>query len=436
MAVINFARREIEAKIVYYGPALSGKTTNVANAHGALPEDDRGDLRKLETRDERTLFFDYVPITRGDIAGFTTKFKLFSVPGQVFYKETRRIVLQGVDGIVFVADSDPERAQANIDSLQDLENNLRHFNMELSTLPLVIQFNKRDLHEVRSVQALNADLNPMGVPIIEAVATERVGVMESLEAVTGLVTARIRDGLAGRRTGVSLAAIDTREQEDDEVMVRNTIAEIERVRPMEEARGRSVMQRFEIDTSEVDAFLLANVERAATADLLAADLATRSEAQEIASAPKSEHPPVAPAPSPAASMTPDAAVPEDLPPGPTVDLNFLPGSLVGYTVKSVLSADVARDGGVALELFLGADSGAVSRCHVVLKPESRYLRTPRPPPARRAPEPVEPPEKSSPLVTALLLLISCTLGAGLTYAWLEYGGAAGADAAAEELPEE
>ena len=411
MAVINFARREIEAKIVYYGPALSGKTTNVSETHDTLPEGDRGDLRKLETRDERTLFFDYVPITRGDIAGFTIKFKLFSVPGQVFYKETRRIVLQGVDGVVFVADSSPERAQANIDCLMDLEDNLRHYKLELSRTPLVIQFNKRDLPEVLAVQSMNADLNPLGVPIIEAIATDGVGVMETLEAVTGIVSARIRDGLAGRRTGVSLAAIDAREQQDDEQVVQSYMAEIEKVRPMEEARGRSVMQRFEIDTSEVDEFLLANVERPEPQNLAA----------QAAPAEVTDIPPPAPTTiEPERSMTapaPDIAVmPEDMPSGPSVELGFLPGSLGGYTVSRILSADLAESGGVELELFLESPDGGMSRCSVDLKPESRYLRAPRTPPRRAPVESTQ--DEPSAYVTLALAVSFFALGVSLALALL------------------
>jgi signal recognition particle receptor subunit beta len=399
VAVINFARREIEAKIVFYGPALSGKTTNVCQAYRALPEDDRGELRRLETQDERTLYFDYAPITRGEIAGFVTKFKLFSVPGQVFYKETRRIVLQGVDGVVFVADSDPERTQANIDALMDLEDNLRHQGLELARIPLVIQFNKRDLPDVRSVQAMNTDLNPMGVPIIEAVATDNTGVMETLEAVTGIVSVRIRDGLAGRRTGVTLAAVDTREQQDDSMLVENVVAEIDRVRPMEEARGKSVMQRFEIDTQEVDAFLLANVERRDKAP-------PESVSEELPAEPDPSEELVRPS-------TPTSPVaPEEFPPGPRVEMGFLPASLTDYQVARLMDSSVDAEGALTLELFMNGADGGRSRCTVVLKPESRYLRTPRAPrPTRRAPEV---PEKRTPVALFLgVALGAFILGASL-----------------------
>ena len=162
MAVINFARREIEAKIVYYGPALSGKTTNVKATHGQLNRADIGKLHILSTEDDRTLFFDYTPITHGEIAGFTAKFKLFSVPGQAFYRETRQVVLGGADAVVFVADSHPERAKANIEALADLAENLKHHGFDITDFPVVLQINKRDLSNARPVEDILADLNTHG----------------------------------------------------------------------------------------------------------------------------------------------------------------------------------------------------------------------------------------------------------------------------------
>ena len=157
------------------------------------------------------------------------------MPGQIAYKETRRIVLQGVDGVVFVADSGPERVQSNLESMMDLEGNLRHHGLEPGRIPLVIQFNKRDLKSARSVQSLNSDLNPLGVPIVEAVAAQGRGVTEALEAITDIVSARIRDSLSGRRSGLTLTALDAREAPDDESLVNRYIKEIDQVRPQEEA---------------------------------------------------------------------------------------------------------------------------------------------------------------------------------------------------------
>jgi signal recognition particle receptor subunit beta len=262
MAVINFARREIEAKVVYYGPALSGKTTNVQVLHGLVPDGQRGDLHTMATAEERTLFFDYVPVQLGQIAGFHAKFKLFTVPGQVFYKETRRVVLQGADAVVFVADSGPDRGDANIDALIDLEENLRSHGLDLASIPLVIQVNKRDLPDARTVEDIQADLNPFGVPMIEAVAFEGRGVMETLRAVTDLAAQRIRDNLAGRETAVQLTAVDRAEAESDQKVIREHLEKIKRVRPFEEQRGQKLKSGGHVKSSDVDAFLLENVERA------------------------------------------------------------------------------------------------------------------------------------------------------------------------------
>ncbi len=262
MAVINFARREIEAKIVYYGPAMSGKTTNVQVVHGIVPEGQRGDLHSMATAEERTLFFDYVPIQLGQIAGFTAKFKLFTVPGQVFYKETRRVVLQGADAVVFVADSAPDRASANIDALIDLEENLRSHGLDLASIPLVLQYNKRDAPGARSVADLQTDLNPFGVPQVEAIAVQGVGVLDTLRAVTELTAQRVRDNLAGRQTAVELSAVERPTAEDDNLVIREHLERIKRVRPFEEQRGEKLKSGGHVQTGEVDAFLLANVERA------------------------------------------------------------------------------------------------------------------------------------------------------------------------------
>ncbi len=356
MAIINFARREIEAKVVYYGPALSGKTTNVQQAHGRLPDELRGDLHTISTEDERTLFFDYAPITRGQIAGFVAKFKLFSVPGQVFYKETRRIVLQGADAVVFVADSSPDRAQANIDSLIDLEENLRSHGLDLSSIPLVIQFNKRDVAGARSVQAMNTDLNPFGVPIVESVAYTGDGVVETLEAVTDIAASRIRDNLAGRRTAVALTAIDSRDAEEDEAVIRRHLKEIEEVRPQEEARGREMVEQGVVDPGEVDAFLLQNVERASE---YLGDEEAPSEDEDVKDEPTWNRNPRVP----------------DLPPGPIVELGFLPSSLEGFKATRIVAATPTPKGGVKMDLLMEAtEGGGVSRCTVNLRPESAYTR--------------------------------------------------------------
>lgn len=357
MAVINFARREIEAKIVFYGPAMSGKTTNVQIAHGRLPDGQRGNLHTLSTEEERTLFFDYVPIEKGEIAGFDAKFKLFSVPGQVFYQQTRRVVLRGADAVVFVADSAPDRAQANIDSLIDLEENLRAHGLDLASIPLVVQLNKRDHPQARSIEALTTDLNPFGVPVVESIAVNGEGVMETLEAVIGIASARIRDNLAGRKTAVVLNAIDQREPEDDEVVIRRHLKEIQKVRPDEERKGAEARKHGEVETEDVDAFLLQNVERAEKY------LADKEEPQR---------------PRRARPARPKVTGVPDLPPGPSVDLPFLPPTMNGFRAMRIIESTITPTGGVKLELLLEPTTGGggAARCTLQLKPEPQKVQAP------------------------------------------------------------
>lgn len=261
MAMVNFGLREIEAKIVYYGPALSGKTTNVKLVHAALPDSQRGELSTLSTEDERTLYFDYAPITLGKIAGFNAHFKLFSVPGQAFYSQTRRAVLQGADGVVFVADSAPDRMEANLASLQDLEDNLKALNMDLDTLPFVIQLNKRDVPGALSEAELAERLNRWGAPLVPAVALTGEGVERTLKAVTDLTADRIRDHLVGQVTGGTLTAVDRAEREDDASVILRQLQAIQAVRPAEVQKAREHLERGEVGTDDVDAFLFRNVQR-------------------------------------------------------------------------------------------------------------------------------------------------------------------------------
>ncbi len=178
MALINYANKEINAKIVYYGPGLSGKTTNIQYVFQRLKPEHRGKLITLPTQTDRTLFFDFLPVEIPDVKGFTTRFHLYTVPGQVFYNATRKMVLKGVDGIVFVADSQKEKLSDNIDSLKNLEENLNEYGKSIKTIPFVFQFNKRDLTDISSPAELNKRLNELGYPSIEAIATTGKGVME------------------------------------------------------------------------------------------------------------------------------------------------------------------------------------------------------------------------------------------------------------------
>lgn len=187
MAVFNAAKREIDIKIVYYGPALCGKTTNVQSVHKKMSPQQRGDIMSLATKDDRTLFFDFMPIELGNVKGFKTRFHLYTVPGQVYYALTRRAVLTSVDGVVFVADSQESKIEENIESLNDLDENLKFHKKSLETVPFVIQYNKRDMGSIMAVSDIEAVLNKYNVPAYEASALNGDGVMETLTACCKLV---------------------------------------------------------------------------------------------------------------------------------------------------------------------------------------------------------------------------------------------------------
>ena len=183
MSMINYASREINCKLVFYGPGLCGKTTNLEYVYEKVNPDTRGKLISLATEQERTLFFDFLPVDLGTIRGFKTRFHLYTVPGQVYYNASRRLILKGVDGVVFVADSQPERMDANIASLENLFENLSEYGYDPYALPMVIQYNKRDLPSAVSVEEMRDQLNPYGWPEFEAVAVKGTGVFDTLKAV-------------------------------------------------------------------------------------------------------------------------------------------------------------------------------------------------------------------------------------------------------------
>ncbi len=183
MPVFNYASHEMILKIVYYGPALCGKTTNLQFIYQHIPEDKKGKMLSLATDADRTLFFDFLPIELGSIQGWKIRVQLYTVPGQVFYDATRRLVLRGADGVVFVADSQKEMLEANIESWENMKENLAHNGLDFWTIPLVIQYNKRDLKNILPVEVLNERLNERNVPYFEAIATEGVGVMETLREI-------------------------------------------------------------------------------------------------------------------------------------------------------------------------------------------------------------------------------------------------------------
>jgi mutual gliding-motility protein MglA len=195
MPHIDTKKKQINCKIVYYGTGMGGKTTNIKHIHSKTDPERRGKMVSLATETERTLFFDFVPIEFEPIQGLTTRFHFYTVPGQSFYNLSRKAILKGVDGIVFVADSQAERHEANIDSLVNLNENLLDYKYDLRQLPHVVQYNKRDMKNVVSVEQLRRDLNPLNVLDFEAVASEGTGVFETMRALVNQIVERIQNQL-------------------------------------------------------------------------------------------------------------------------------------------------------------------------------------------------------------------------------------------------
>ena len=200
MAVFNYQKKEIDAKIVYYGPGISGKTTNLQYIHQHLKPEQRGKMVSLATDEERTLFFDFLPIELESVRGFRTRFHLYTVPGQVYYGATRRAVLTGADGIIFVADSQRDRLEDNLISIKDLEENLHYYGRKIETAPLIIQYNKRDLPNVMPLEELNSKINRLNVPHFESVAILGKGVFETLTMMCRMVLKTIEEGTETRKT--------------------------------------------------------------------------------------------------------------------------------------------------------------------------------------------------------------------------------------------
>jgi signal recognition particle receptor subunit beta len=191
VSLINYASREINCKIVYYGPGLGGKTTNIQYVYSRVSPETKGRLVSLATEMDRTLFFDFLPLDLGTIKGFRTRFHLYTVPGQVYYDASRRLILRGVDGIVFVADSLISRFEANVESLYNLHENLAEHDLKIDSVPFALQYNKRDLKDVIPVADLREELNPQRFPDFEAVATQGVGVFDTLKSVSKLVLRKL-----------------------------------------------------------------------------------------------------------------------------------------------------------------------------------------------------------------------------------------------------
>jgi signal recognition particle receptor subunit beta len=192
VSLVNYATREITCKIVYYGPGRSGKTSNLHYIYGQVPEDRKGKMVSLATQTDRTLFFDFLPLDLGTVRGFKTRFHLYTVPGQVFYDASRKLILKGVDGVVFVADSQDARMEANVESLVNLEKNLKEQGYDLKAVPYVLQFNKRDLPTALPMDEMYSRLNFKGEPTFEAVAMNGTGVFDTLKAVAKLVLTELK----------------------------------------------------------------------------------------------------------------------------------------------------------------------------------------------------------------------------------------------------
>ncbi len=195
MSHINYVAKEVHLKVIYFGAGLGGKTTNIQYIYEQTQREGRGGkLVTLSTENERTLFFDFLPLSVGDFRGYKTRFHLYSIPGQTFYETSRQFILKGVDGIVFVVDSQSERMEANIESYEHLEKSLDQAGYDINKIPLVLQYNKRDLPGVVSIRELEATFNPMHRPYFEAVAAKGVGVMETLQSVSQWIIRDLKGG--------------------------------------------------------------------------------------------------------------------------------------------------------------------------------------------------------------------------------------------------
>jgi signal recognition particle receptor subunit beta len=194
VSFINYATKEINCKVIYFGPGLSGKTTNIQYIYENTQQDHRGRLVTLSTENERTLFFDFLPLAIGEVKGYKTRFHLYTIPGQTFYEVSRQFILKGVDGIVFVADSQSERMESNIEAFESLEKSLEKQGYDLNKLPLVLQYNKRDMSGIVTVRELESTFNPMKRPYFEAIANSGQGVMETLQSISQSIIRELKGG--------------------------------------------------------------------------------------------------------------------------------------------------------------------------------------------------------------------------------------------------
>lgn len=229
MAIINFAHREITAKVVYYGPPGAGVNTNVKTLYDLAPVDERSRLHKFGpgNETERTWYFDYVPAGGGDVDGFSLRFRVYSIPGGLTHAAHRREVLKGTDAVVFVADARPGKDQINLDSLLDLERSLKQEGIEMAAIPMVLQVNHTDSTNARPADEVVFDLNPYGFPVVRAVARAAKGVLETHDKVTAVTTARIRENLSGNETAITLTAVHRNTRLRDEDIIARHLSAIE-----------------------------------------------------------------------------------------------------------------------------------------------------------------------------------------------------------------
>ncbi len=216
---INYGKKEVSCKLVYYGPGMSGKTTNLEIIHQKVPDQNKGEMTSVATEGDRTLFFDFLPLDLGSVRGMQTKFQLYTVPGQVYYASTRKLVLQGADGIIFVADSNPDKIEENIASLKDLEDNLATYGVTLSEMPIVIQYNKRDLPNALPIDELDTKINRVNAKTTEAIAATGNGVLQTLKLAATLILERLNTSIPGSGQAASPKKEDKPVKEKKEVYV-------------------------------------------------------------------------------------------------------------------------------------------------------------------------------------------------------------------------